>query len=307
MRFNINDANSVLAFIEGQRNVIEAEVNKTVFPEILYSSLIPVDRSAPEWTRTITVRNSEAYGKADWVNGNADDINLAGNKYGESQSEIYMAGIGYGFGYEELNASAAYGVNLPNEDAIAARQASERFIDDIAFVGDKQKGMKGLINHDGVTTIAATATWLTATEDQILADVNKLIIGTATANGYQTVANTILVPYEQLAYLASTPLASKSGGTLLSFIKEHNAYTTTTGQQLIIRAMPRLKDAAAGSGDRLVAYDRSPQTVKLHLPMPHKFLPTFQTGVMNYVVGGILRVGGVDIRNTDAVRYMDGV
>lgn len=302
------DSNTALAFVNGQRDIIEPIVNATVFPEVLYADLIPVDTSAPEWTRSITVRNSEMYGSAGWINGNADDINVAGNKYGESQSTVHMAGIGYAFGYEELAASMANGVNLPNDDAIAARRVSEHFIDKVAFIGDEAKGMQGLLNTAGVTTISASGKFADATEDAILKDINRMLTGTATDTGYQVPADTLLLPYETMYYLASTPLSSKSGGTLLSFIQQYNVYTTTTGRPLTVRALSRLNGAATGgANDRAVAYANDPSVLKMQLPMPHKFLPTFQTGAMNFVVGGILRVGGLDIRNKGAVRYIDGV
>ena len=78
------DAATALAFVENARKYVEKEVNETIFPEILYPSLIPVDTSAPEWTKTIEYRSQESYGKADWINGNADDIPLAGNSYNKT-------------------------------------------------------------------------------------------------------------------------------------------------------------------------------------------------------------------------------
>lgn len=304
------DAVSMLAFVENQRNHIETEVNKTVFPEVQYQLLVPIDNSAPEWTKTITFRDSESYGKAGWINGNSDDIPLAGTKAGQSQSTVEMAGIGYGYGYEELQASMAYGVNLANDDAIAARETYERFVDQVAMVGDASKGMTGLLNGVGVTVEAAAAKWRATgtTEDKILADVNKLLGGTATATGYTLPADTLLLPFEIYTYLASTPLANKSGGTLLSFIQQYNTYTAMTGQPLVVRAVNRLtKGAANGTDDRVAAYSRNPRVVKMHIPMAHRFLPTYQTGALNFVVPGIFRLGGVEIRNKDGIRYMDGV
>lgn len=300
------DASTMLAFVENQRNHIETEVNKTIFPEVQYSQLIPVDNSAPEWTKTVTVYSSEQHGAADWINGNANDIPLAGNKYGKNESRIEMAGIGYGYGYEELQASIAQGVNLANDDAIAARETYERFVDNLAFVGDTTKGMKGLINHDGVTTEAAGKTFITSTESEILTSVNTLLSGTAMDTNYQMPADTLLLPYEEFTYLASTPLNNKEG-TLLDFILKYNVYTAKTGQKLTVRAFSRLKEAGAGNTARAVAYTRNPRVLKLHIPMAHKFLPTFQAGALNFVVPGIFRVGGTEIRNTKAVRYLDGV
>jgi len=47
--------------------------------------------------------------------------------------------------------------------------------------------------------------------------------------------------------------------------------------------------------------------LKMHIPMPFRFLPAWQTGPMKFDVPGIFRVGGVDIRRPKAVRYLDGI
>lgn len=301
-------ANTMLAFVNGQREHIETEVYETVYPEVQYANLIPVDNSAPEWTQTVTYKSKDMYGKADWVNGNADDINLAGTTAKKQQSTVEMAGIGYGYGYEELMASMQNGVDLNSEDAVAARETYEHFVDKIAFIGDETKGFKGLINNDGVTTVAATKTFLTATESEILKDINSLISGTASATNNTMPADTLLLPLTQFNYLASTPLTNNSGGTLLSFIQQYNTYTALTGQQLTIRAVGKLENGGTGGTiNRAMAYSRNPRVLKLHIPMPLKFLETYRSGPLNFVVPGIFRLGGVEIRNTDAVRYMDGV
>ena len=68
-----------------------------------------------------------------------------------------------------------------------------------------------------------------------------------------------------------------------------------------------LDTAGASSSKRMVAYRRSPEVVKMHIPMPFRFLPAWQTGPLRFDVPGIFRVGGVDIRRPKAVRYLDGI
>jgi hypothetical protein len=57
----------------------------------------------------------------------------------------------------------------------------------------------------------------------------------------------------------------------------------------------------------MVAYRRNPQVLKLHVPMPHRFLPVYQDGPLNFVVPGVFRLGGLDIRRPKEVRYGDGI
>ena len=80
-----------------------------------------------------------------------------------------------------------------------------------------------------------------------------------------------------------------------------------TGMPLTIRAVRGLETAGAAGVNRMVAYRRNPQVLKLHVPMPHRFLPVYQDGPLNFVVPGVFRLGGLDIRRPKEVRYGDGI
>jgi hypothetical protein len=56
----------------------------------------------------------------------------------------------------------------------------------------------------------------------------------------------------------------------------------------------------------MVLYRRDPSVLSFYLPMPHRFMPVWQNGPLNFLVPGIFRVGGVEIRRPYSVRYQDG-
>ena len=91
-----------LGFAESQTSHIESQVNAEVHPDIQYPALIPVDTSASEFARTVTYYSTDMYGRADWINGNSDAIPMASTGMEKHEKPIYMAGIGYGWGFEEL-------------------------------------------------------------------------------------------------------------------------------------------------------------------------------------------------------------
>lgn len=93
----------------------------------------------------------------------------------------------------------------------------------------------------------------------------------------------------------------------MEWIKKNNLYTTETGQPLLIRGVRGLDTAGASGNGRAIAYTRTPDVVKIHLPMPHRFLPVWQTGPIVFDVPGIFRIAGLEIRRPGAFRYMDGV
>lgn len=297
-----------LGFVESQTAHIEAGVYRTRFPAIRYPGLIPVDYTAPEWIKTITYYSMDITGKADWISDRAGDIPVVGTRMAQDETGIFMAGIGYDYGLEEVNQATMLGMNLPGEKAAAARLVYERTVDDLAFSGDAEKGWKGLYNHASVTAIgAATGAWATATEDEIIADVNEVLSGIWTATNEIAMGDTLLLPSIKLQFLASKRLGDGNGAmTLLQFIQSANVYTAETGNQLTIRGMRGLNTAGAGATARMVAYRRSPEVLKMHIPMRHRFLPVQVQG-LTYKVPGIFRIGPLDIRLPKEVRYSDGI
>lgn len=302
------DAQAALGFVRSQTSHIETGVNETVYPDVQYPALVPVDSSAHPFTQTVTYYSSDKVGKANWINGNADDIPLAGSEKSEFKTSVYTAGIGYGFGWEEVNVAMMLGQNLQADDAAAARRAYEEMVDNVVLRGDARKGFNGLINYPGITTGAvATGSWGAATSaDLVLADVNNLILGIGTDTLFTSMADTILMSPAKLLYLATKRLGDTTM-TLLEFLQKNNIYTFTTGQPLTIRGVIGLETAGSGSTQRMVAYRRNPEVLKFHLPMPHRFLPVFQEGPLNWVVPGVFRLGGLDIRRPTEVRYGDGI
>lgn len=303
------DAQAALGFVISQTTHVEQAVNETVYPDIQYSALIPVDTSAHPWAQTVTYYSSDKFGRAGWINGNADDIPIAGTELAQHKTSVYTAAIGYGWGYEEVNVAMMLGRNLQNDDAMAARRAYEEMVDRVALAGDAEKNFDGFLDNAAISPVSATnGDWLGTgtTEDQILQDVNDVVMSTATDTLYTSVADTLLMSPERLNYLATVRLGD-TALTLLEFLRRNNTYTALTGQPLTIRGVRGLSTAGAGNTQRMIAYRRDPQVLKLHIPMPHRFLPVYQDGPLHWVVPGIFRLGGLDIRRPKEVRYVDGI
>lgn len=304
---HVFDAQSAMGFLTSQRAHIETAVNMEPLPDIQYKNLIPVDTTAGPFAKTVDYYSGQMHGQADWVNGNAGDINIAGVTQAKHTTSVYMAGIGYSYGYEELTVARSMGVNLPNGDAMAARRISEEFVDNVSMNGDASKGLQGLVSHTSVTAAAVTTgDWDTATESQILGDINNLLLAQSTATNHVALADTLLLPVAKYNKLATT-VRSGTDTTLLELIKKSNTYTALTGQPLTIRAVRGLETAGAGGVNRMVAYRRSPEVLKFHMPMPHQFLPVWQAGPLSFMVPGVMRLGGLDIRRPKEVRYGDGI
>lgn len=312
MKNQLFDAQAANGFVVSQTTHVEQEVYQVKYPDIQYPALIPVDTSAHPFAKSVTYYSADKFGQASWINGNADDIPLAGTERTKFEKPVFMAGIGYGWGFEEVNQAMMIGRNLSAEDAMAARRAYEEFVDTVALEGDTDKGFSGgLFNHSDVTATAATnGDWANATPAEILADINDALSSVQTGTNYTGLADTLILPHVKYNQIASTQLSAGSDLTILDFVARHNVYTARTGQQLMIRSARKLDTAGVGAspaGPRMIAYRRSPQVLKLHIPMPHRFLPVYQDGPLRWVVPGVFRLGGLDVRLPKEISYVDGI
>lgn len=317
MRLNMFDSQQALGFLLEQTTHIEAEVYKIQYPEIIYAQLIPIDSSANEWAKSVTYFSMDKVGAADWFDGMANDLKLADVNRAKFEQGIEMAGIGYRYTLEELGqAMMIPGMNLSAERGESAVFAYESFMDKLAYKGDASKGFTGLINNAGVTKIDAiadgtgsSAYWSTKTADQMIRDANSMLTGVYEGSNTVEMADTLLLPVDAINTLSITRIPNTTA-TALEYLAKNNLYTHTTGAPLTIRGVLGLGTAGTGGNagkGRAVAYRRDPRVLKLHVPMPHRFLPVWQTGPITFDIPGIFRTGSVEIRRPAAMRYLDGI
>lgn len=310
-----------LSFVQGQAYKINAKVYETKYPDWDFSRIVSVDTSGPEWGMGVLTYSSDVSGAADWQSAAAKDVPLADVSQDQSLRRFHLAAIGYQYNLEEINSTLnVVGGTLPNRRARAARLAYMQFMWNLSLVGDAAKGLGGLTNYVGIPTTSAPADgtgsvtfWVdglgvgTKTPAQIVRDINAGISGGYRASFQTEIADTVALPPEALEYMAGTPYSETTMETILSFVMRTNLYTLKTGQPLTIVAWPELSTAGAGGTGRMVVYKNDEDYVKLHLPMPHKFLPVYADGPFNFLIAGIFRTGGIEVQSNAAFRYIDGV
>lgn len=310
-----------LAFVQGQAYKINSKVYETKYPDWDFARLVFVDTSGPEWSPGIMTYTSDITGAAKWQSGAAKDVPMADVNQDMQLRTFHLAAVGYQWNLEEVNTTlGVVGGSLPNRRARAARIAYMQFMYNLTVTGDEAKGLSGLINQGGVpvTTAPADGTgsvtfWVnedgvgTKTPAQIVRDINMAISGGYRASFQTEIADTVAFPPEALEYMAGTPYSETTMETILSFVQRTNLYTLKTGQPLTMVAWPELSTAGNGGTGRMVVYKNDEDYVKLHLPMPHKFLPVYSDGPFNFAVPGIFRTGGIETVSNAAFRYVDGI
>jgi hypothetical protein len=305
----MSDSQVGYAFLTPQLHRIEAEVYMTRYPSFDITPFMPVNSEGDMWDVGTLVYSMDNVGQAEFLSGGAFDMPYASTKMAQATRNFHLAAIGYEWNTQELQRAAKLGRSLSADKAQAAVQAADRFIYSTAMVGDATKGWTGFTNDANAPAANVPAdgtssarTFASKTPDQILRDLNEAITAVETGTGETHIANTVVLPTSEYNRIATTRL-SDTGGTILSFLQANNV----AGQGLTILKSRALEAAGAGGTKRMVAYDRNSQVLRFLLPGPHQFLPAFQKSSLVYEVGGVMNVGGLDVRLPKAMVYRDGI
>lgn len=188
-------------------------------------------------------------------------------------------------------------------------------IDNIVYSGLPAMGVYGLINNPDVVTTAAPngasgkSDWSSKTPDEILNDVNSLIVATWTASEYDLsgMANHILIPPNQYAFLVGRKVSDAGNISILQFLLENNI-ARNQGVDLVIAPSRWCTAAGTGGKDRMVAYVNDEDRVHFDLPVPlSRVMTQPQVTEMAYMTAYAAQIGQVKLLYDTTIRYMDGI
>jgi hypothetical protein len=311
----IQDAQIGYAFLTPQLHRIETAVYLRRYPSFDLTGIVNVNEDGDMWDVGTVFYSMDQAGKAEFLSGKGFDMPYADNQLSQFTQGYHLAGIGYEWTTQEMQRSAKLGRSLSADKALAANKSAAAFKRSVAMTGrtpgaaTSEKGWTGLINNASVPTanVAATGTgsttpWANKTPDQISTDIWSGVNAIETQTGETHTATTVLLPTQKLRYIEQTRMTDGSG-TILSYIRGNR----DGGENITFKPVRELTGAGSGGTDRMVTLDSSEEVARFHLPGDHEFLPPFQKSSMTYEVGGIMNVGGTEIRLPKAITYRDGI
>lgn len=321
---NFKDA-SLLGVLQTQIRNINVRVLETPLTDIVYPSLVPINTSYGEWQPNIAaITMGAGVGEAKWITGGAKDVPLVEVTANTSQVDFAVMAVGYEVNYEELGLAANAGLNISDRKAQIVRRKAEEFTQNVAMVGDADKGWTGLINKTGVTILPASTKaaggtqWvnndgtLNATASEIASDVMNGILGPVTAATAvrPIVADTLALPSLAYRALASTFTDVLQGGiSYLEYI-QRQINGARAGTNFTIVEIPELATAATTvipGGGRAIYYRRSQDILEMPVSFAFRFLSDYRDAPLGYAVPGWSRFGAVTVWESRGFRYLDGI
>lgn len=229
--------------------------------------LMPVSTETPEGASTITYRQYDGVGMAKIIANYANDLPRADVTSKEFTSPIRSIGNAYGYNTQEIRAAMFAGVPLESRKAMMVVRSQEELVNSLAFNGDADHGLPGLLNNSNIPEVTLAAdgtgsskTFASKTADKIVRDVNSLINKVITQSKGVHRVNQVWMPIDQYALIATTQNSAASDTTILEFLRQ--VHPGVTFEQVV-----ELDGAGAGSADRMYAGEINSENIMLEIPM----------------------------------------
>lgn len=201
------------------------------------------------------------------------------------------------------------GRSLPDILDKGIHLAHDKTVDMNAYEGLEDQGTYGLVNNPNVITDTASASWIGKDPVEIAWDVNYMLNETWAASEYDLtgMANHILIPPKQYAYINQTPITTDAAKSILTYLLENNI-ARNQGRDLFIGPSRWCEGAGAGGTDRMVAYANDEDRVRMEITQPlHRIMTQASAEHLAYLTPYLSQFSEVMWLFFQHAMYMDGI
>ena len=271
-----------------------------------YAKYIPVNNNINAVVGTShNLQRKQGVGEGKAFSGTGMDIPLAETVYDSVSLATKMGVVGYQYSIHEIATAMAMGITLEADKIAAAQMAFERHMSKVAWIGEEATGLKGFYNQDGVAVTSKTIDFATAPVVDILDLFNTIIYDDIDASEFDSdvAINTLILPTSVARTLAGRTVSATNETPLIKYIRENNE-AALEGRTLEITANRRGNGMGDADSDRIVSYNRDPNSIEMRIPQELSFEPAQATGMDIFVPGSYI-YQGVWLKRVDSMRYYD--
>lgn len=225
-----DSAEDASVFFARELDYVKVQSYDVEYPELTALGLFPVSSEADPGAETITYYTYDKAGLAKVIDNYSTDLPRADVNGKPSVAIIKSIGDSYGYSAQEMRASRLAGKSLDVRKAEAARYAIDNLTNRIAWCGDPETGLMGVLSEGQnipLYTImpgaSGATSWYDKTADEILADVNGMSKQVSRATKNVERPDTLALPSDAYMHIATTRVGD-TGETVLSFILKHSPY-----------------------------------------------------------------------------------
>jgi hypothetical protein len=287
---------------------IMAQAYKRKEPSVMYNELFPINTEVGEGAESFTYRVYEDEGIAEFLSSYAkDEFPAVGTIGKEVTAPVRHIGAQYGFSEQDLRASKMAGSKISASHALAARRSHEIKKDQVAFFGDKERGVVGVLTQANIPESNTTnGAWDASgkTAEQILEDLNSMLEAMTDDTNGKEVPNRLVLPPKALSIMKNTKLAD-SDSTVYKFFTDNNPEIKVYSSHLL-KGVTEVPSGTVSATNVALLYSYDPSALEYVIPMPFKQHPPQKEG-LQYTVYTEERLGGMKIERPLSIHIMKGL
>ena len=224
---HFDSAEGASVFFARELDYVKSQSYDVEYPELTALSLFPMSSEVDPGAETVTYYSYDKVGLAKIISNYATDLPRADVKGKPTTAIIKSLGASYGYSIQEMRASAMAGKSLDTRKAESARYQIDYLNNKIAWCGDEETGLRGVLSKDTDVPLYVLANgakgstkWSEKTEDEILADINGMLKQMARTTMKVEKPDTLGLPSEAYLELQGRRIEG-TATTVLSYIQEN--------------------------------------------------------------------------------------
>ena len=222
---HFDSAEDASVFFARELDFVKAQSYDVEYPEFTALKLFPMSSEVDPGAETVTYYSYDKVGLAKIISNYATDLPRADVKGKPTTAIIKSIGDSFGYSIQEMRASRMAGKSLDTRKAEAARYQIDYLNNKIAWNGDAETGLRGVLSTDNDIPLYAlangasgTTTWASKTADEIIADVSGMLKQMARTTKKVEKPDTLALPAEAYLELQSKRI-DNTASNVLSYIQ----------------------------------------------------------------------------------------
>lgn len=305
------DADGGIAFYISQLAQVEQTIYATPYADITYLQDIPVVSGIPEFANHWNYRSYDGVTVGKFIGANAMDLPRVAQSAKLHTVPLNYGGIECHYSIDELRTTASQNMPIDTMQQQLAYRGYEEHSQKVAYFGDSQLGMHGLMNHPNVTVTKATVDYTTATGQELFNMLNDPLFDIIKLSKNFHLPNTIRVFPDLWKRMNSTLMTGYTDRTVMEHFKINNSFTLMTGQEIDIQVRYQLTAAELAAGgvsndskDRVLIYEKNDRNLGVAKPIPFRMLAPQNKGLA-VTVPAEYKISGTEIRYPLSAIYLD--
>lgn len=281
------DAEPLSVFTANELTQIMTQAYERKYPKLKAKELIPIKPGMNPGAMAWSFDRWDQVGEADFVGGNATDLNRVDVSRDRETNPIRMIAVSYGYTIEELLAAQFAGVPLDQRKANAAMRAMAVKENAILLYGDASRQIPGFLTESRIPQIILpNGGWTTATSaDNLLADMNVVANAVYVTSQENHEPNTLVMGLDDYNIVSQKPRSTTSDTTVLEYFLRTSPF---------IRDIRPLREMASIPGytrRAIMAFERDPENLEGIVSLPAQQQAP-QTRALETVVPVLGKQGG---------------